>query len=331
MRPSTLTAIVALAVALASCDGGSSAPGAPTKTPVQCCKLGAPSCNCTVIGTRDDGSCETICDAAPVAWTTVTDDNGCPRYVFGSQSCYPPPGWSKDAGKDASEPALGTACTFHEDCDTTGSGAICAVTNPTPVCVTASCEGIAEGAKCEGGRGACAWSYCMPICTFGDDGAAPVGCPARTACNFAARDVDGDAGLDASTAPRGFGYCFGGCVSDVDCAPDRSCQREFGLCDGPAFSKTIGQACVAEDLQTGKCLCTYGAAGTGYCSRACRIETNETCPTDYACDAKLPADFAKAPRDMGGECKKICTTDADCVNSKCVAAGGLSVKVCRPT
>lgn len=68
-----------------------------------CCTLGAPSCHCPVVGTRPNGSCETLCDAAPVGWVVETDERGCPRYRIGSASCLST--W-RDSGTPLGDAAL---------------------------------------------------------------------------------------------------------------------------------------------------------------------------------------------------------------------------------
>jgi len=336
VRALNVAAVLALGVLAGSCDDDSSASGARPK--VVCCKLEEPSCNGPIAGTNPDGSCfRAPQDAAPVNWRIETDDNGCPRYVVGPQSCYPPR--RPDAGSDTgSDSPVGTACSDDVECDLSGrADSLCATYLPSPACVEQNCDPTASGKVCDEGRGTCrsfgSATVCLPRCTFGDDGAAPIGCVGRNACRYEGTEPAFDAGLDGSSGNRGFGSCFGGCTSDADCVAPMKCQRDFGIClDTPiATTKALGDACVKADAFKA-CSCDYGESGAGYCTRACRVDTDETCPAGYACDAYLPPEFTKAPHDMAGGCKKICTTDTDCagLSSRCIAAGGLSVKVCRP-
>jgi len=332
VRALKVAIIVALGALAGSCDEDVTPLSSRPK--VACCKLEQPSCHCPVSGTNADGSCRRgPCDAAPVGWRVETDENGCPYYVTGSQSCLSPSMWPEDSGTDAGRTItpIGTICASDVDCAQVGGDGFCSF-DPTPVCASTGCDDKAAGALCDSGRGTCVRSVCYPRCTFSDDGAAPIGCAPRTACHVVGTSGDGaDAG-----ATRGYGACYNGCTADADCGPSRKCLREAGACLStvPTLAKNVGDSCTRADLETypPKCMCDYGVSGSGYCAHACRVETDETCPAGFACDAKLPATFMTAPRDLGGLCHKTCTADADCaaLNSTCVAAGGLSVKVCRP-
>lgn len=65
-----------------------------------CCPQETPSCHCPFMGGTlgEFGHCNRTCDAAPVGWTTTTDENGCAVNVTGSQSCLRPP--DQDMGQD---------------------------------------------------------------------------------------------------------------------------------------------------------------------------------------------------------------------------------------
>ena len=70
---------------------------------VICCPMAAgPSCDCTKIGgTADDnGNCPSVCDAAPVGWKKIVDDNGCPKWAPGPESCL-----TVDAGTSEADAA----------------------------------------------------------------------------------------------------------------------------------------------------------------------------------------------------------------------------------
>ncbi|MBI2390031.1 MAG: hypothetical protein HYV09_10620 [Deltaproteobacteria bacterium] len=376
MRTVRVAAVVVIGALLGSGEDDAAPSGesaAKDAGAVVCCDLGAPSCNCPVVGTDARGGCIKLCDAAPVGWRIETDARGCPRWVTGSQSCFPPrPPPGGDGGASSSPLPVGTSCSGEVECDPGWyDRAFCSVLlgDPSPVCVDTSCDPKAADALCGGGLGTChgndLGTFCLPRCIFGGDGAAPVGCSGRNACNHqgvlaigsgvdasvdAGGDVVGDAGgsgdamgdADAvgeagAEGSYGFGHCQRGCIVDADCVGKWTrCQVETGACVATRSTpiKAIGEACTKGDSAgyPWKCACRYGATGSGYCTRACRVVTNEACPLGFACDANLPPAFAKAPTDMAGTCAKICTTDADCAGlaSRCVAAGGLSVGVCRP-
>lgn len=89
------------------------------ETTTPCCELGAPSCDCPIIGTAPDGSCMRICDARPDQFTLITDERGCPAYRVGSGSCLGPP---PDTGppacpQEATSCPLGCAVILGEEWD----------------------------------------------------------------------------------------------------------------------------------------------------------------------------------------------------------------------
>lgn len=327
MRALRVAIVLAIGCVAASCDDDTSpADARDAGKPIVCCKLEAPSCDCTVIGTMPNGSCRTICDAAPTGdWRIETDERGCPYYATtGSKSCLRPPPGTED-GIDA---PVGTACSATAECDLSGLGrSTCSLTefgDAAGVCIRTDCDVTA--ATCDSGRGTCleleGGPYCVPRCTFGDDGAAPVGCGTRAACWSRGRDT-------TTSEVRGVGACLAGCSSDGDCSAGWRCQRETGTCETSVYTptKNVGDSCTSSD----ECYCVRRSTG-GYCTSYCRVGAEAACPSGFVCDPWLPTEFTTAPSGLSGICDKTCTTDADCaaLNATCVAAGGLSTKVCRP-
>lgn len=309
----------ALAVSCDEDDAATSPTDGGTKS-FACCALEPPSCHCPVGGTNKDGSCRRgPCDAVPIGWRTEIDERGCPYYVVGHTDSCLTPRPTPDAGIDQ---PVGTPCTIDADCGPSGLGR-CSSTvfgDSKGVCVRAGC---ARYGTCDGERGVCIdfmdGSYCVPRCTFGDDGAPPVGCAPGRAC-FSTM---------ASKAPLGIGQCQSQCATDAECATGWRCQAENGVCSTATFTstKSVGDACTS-----GECWCIRGTTAGGYCSQRCRVGGEGACPAGMVCDPWLPDGFTTAPKDLAGLCGKICAADADCtaLNATCVAAGGLSVKVCRP-
>jgi hypothetical protein len=107
-----------LFMSTASCDDEPSG-----TTPPQCCKLGTPSCGCSVIGTRPDGTCQSVCDAVGDSTPTI-DERGCPRYVIHG-SCLDK--W-RDSGV-VTDSAKGPSCS---DCQKGQCGAEQVACQATP-------------------------------------------------------------------------------------------------------------------------------------------------------------------------------------------------------
>jgi hypothetical protein len=220
-------------------------------------------------------------------------------------------------------------CATDADCDVTGEAINKCSTSlpvpalPTPRCVSACSLGdVTKPTYCDGDMGLCSTALgdplCLPLCQFRNDGAAPAGCEGLNACNFAAH------GRDSTTGELiAIGYCLGGCKVDSDCPKPTVCQIETSWCvrTRATYTKSLGDACTS-DIE---CAC-FKNASAGYCTRACRV--GESCPTGYTCDPALPSEFTKLPTGLLGRCLKDCTTDAECVNSKCQQNGGLDHKTC---
>jgi len=115
------------------------------------------------------------------------------------------------------------------------------------------------------------------------------------------------------------------CTTDAECAAGWTCQKDAGTCTRKPYvaAKAIGESCTSADA----CWCIRRTLTKGYCTQFCRVGSVGTCPGGFACDPGLPTEFTTAPADLAGHCAKTCTSDADCVNSSCVAAGGLALKV----
>ena len=264
----------------------------------------------------------------------------------------------QDGGDTAIPPTCdkttGKACATDDECDVTSEGkGICSKAAfggnslyPTNNCIQNTCD-IPDPTKvtyCDCDTGVClstgSGGICLPACQWKDDGAAPVGCEGKNACNPYAW------GTDDAKAIIGIGYCFGGCKADADCSDGQKCQTENGLCQkalDPAYTKTPGTACTdADNKDPAKCNCLYAtdAAGakSGYCSTFCTMG-GTACAAGFTCDAGLPktkiADddivFTKAPTGMAGYCLKDCTADTDCatLNGYCEEMAGTGKKTCQ--
>ena len=288
---------------------------------------------------------------------SATDTGGKPGDASGTDTR------GKDVGPvgdgtatDSTVPGEGTtgkACTDDTTCDVSGAG-VNACSNalfslgtlyPAPVCVGKDCD-PGDGTSimgCDDPLGVClstgSGGICLPACSFGaDDGAAPVGCVGKDACNVLGW------GKDSAGKLQGVGYCFGGCTADADCTKGDKCQVESGLCvKAPVvYTKTLGTACTDADATSkpAKCECLYlTSTKKGYCSTFCKVgDASTTCATGYTCSPGLPttdstdgsALFSKDPAGMAGNCLKTCTADADCtaLNSTCKTTA--SGKVCYP-
>lgn len=221
-------------------------------------------------------------------------------------------------------------CTTDADCDFVDAGINKCSTSlpvpalPTPRCVSACDPG--DGTKlvyCDGDTAMCSKALgdpvCLPLCVFKNDGAPPLGCEGLNACNPYAF------GRDTTTGDFvGVGYCLGGCKADSECPKSTVCQTETSWCvrTRTTYTKTLGEACTSDT----ECACFKSSSG-GYCTRACRVG-DTPCPAGYTCDPALPTDFTKLPTGLLGRCLKDCTSDADCINSKCQQNGGVDHKTC---
>ncbi len=87
------------------CDDGKTMCDPSPLTPGKyCCPRTGPSCDCPYLGgtMTEFGSCDRICDAAPVDWTSKTDENGCITDTPGNEYCFPGP-IEEDMGADLSQ------------------------------------------------------------------------------------------------------------------------------------------------------------------------------------------------------------------------------------
>lgn len=240
--------------------------------------------------------------------------------------------WTDTACVPSRDKACAKPCATDEDCDVTGEAINKCSTSlpvpafPTPECVSPCDPG--DGTKllyCDGDNGVCTSVLgapsCVPLCQFKDDGAAPLGCDGKNGCNFLAHRRDATTGELVAV-----GYCLGGCRVDADCRAPTVCQSETSWCvrTRATYTKSLGDACTSDS----ECACFNNTSG-GYCTRACRV--GESCPSGYTCDPALPTEFTKLPVGLLGRCLKDCTSDADCVNSKCQQNGGLDHKTCTVT
>ena len=215
---------------------------------------------------------------------------------------------------------------------------------PTPVCIEIDPPECAldDGTSvvtCNGDKGVClstgANELCLPSCSFGDGGAAPVGCTGRDVCNVFGW------GRGASGALEGVGFCFGGCRADGDCPKDSVCQVEDGLClkTKNAYTKSVGTACTksADAGASPKCNCLYGTTTSlGYCSSFC-VVGQTSCDEGFVCSPQLPTSdatgalFKKDPSGIAGNCVKSCSTNADCSGMNATCKTTASGKVCLPS
>ena len=242
----------------------------------------------------------------------------------------------------------GQACSKSTDCDVLRNGVQKCTADtfapdtiyPTPVCIGTTCP-LPDPSKvtyCDGTAGFCLASgtsnICLPACVFGDSTAPPTGCIGHDVCNFYAY----------TATPTGFGYCFGGCTTDGDCASG-ICQTETGLClkATVTYSLTIGTACTQADAGSAtaaaKCDCLYAtSSGKGYCSQFCTMG-GASCPSGFTCDASLPKVdpvsktplFSSAPTGLAGSCLKNCAVDSDCtaLGGYCEQMAGTAHKTCQ--
>jgi hypothetical protein len=210
--------------------------------------------------------------------------------------------------------------------------------NPTPVCIATGCtipdpssvtfcDGTAGTGSATPGSaplGVCfatsgGTDICLPLCTFDDTGAAPVGCRGKDACN-ADSFVSGVDDAGAATA-LGIGFCFGGCTQDSDCPSGSACQTENAVCvkTKVTYGLPIGAACTTSQTDTaGGCNCeTNATTNTGYCTVAC-TQGGPACPTGFVCDGFLPKSlevdggtapgFTTEPAGLAGACLATCAT-----------------------
>ena len=249
----------------------------------------------------------------------------CERGTWRPMSYCEPPGASG---------TVGDACTSNETCDVTGDGvnyrAFGAFAGgslfPSPVCL-ATCDDPAPELlqSCDGGRGVCvstgAAGVCAPFCTFGNDGAPPMGGLVNIMCGPLAR----------ARATEWRGLCWGGCSADADCPTGNRCDPDRLMCvkTVPTPTKSIGDACDLMDASSASCVCEFNrTSGVGYCTKYCRVgETS--CPAGFVCDPMLPeGDPAVVPTGIAGYCLKACANDGECVNSRCMQHAGVSTKTC---
>lgn len=131
-------------------DGGGS---------VECCPLDPPGCDCVSVGgTKGAKGCVKVCDAAPVGWKKLVDQNGCPYWQTGPQSCMIAP--VKCTDNPPSFPSFTKFCEVDDDCDF--------VVHQSDCCGNATAIGVWKAVK---GAFASAESQCReqyPAC----------GCPA---------------------------------------------------------------------------------------------------------------------------------------------------------
>jgi hypothetical protein len=197
----------------------------------------------------------------------------------------------------------------------------------TPVCIlpppttagTGNCDPGADGLPhfCDGpddltapGPGLCVpfdianpqpgQGICLPLCTFGLDGAKPKGCIGTDTCYPVSLLRD-----PTTMAVTGYGFCAGGCQQDSDCTGLGNgyvCQTDIGYCTQKKLTRTkaIGTACkaattagTADDLA---CNCDADSmTGLGYCSTAC-VVGGVACPNGWVCDAGFtnPLEFTSS-------------------------------------
>ena len=242
-----------------------------------------------------------------------------------------------DSGSSLYDGTTGQPCKTDMDCRTNPNGPgsnVCtndvvytgslgdAAVFPTPICVIdGPCDPTANGtvtgmpdqyniAYCDGdptdpaSPGICLPStnpptagkgICVPQCSFTTNGAAATGCEGNDICwsyGFS---------TDATGAPLGIGYCYGGCTSDADCTAAGSnasqaadqvqhCDTLYGICTTTVTtpSLAIGAGCNSS-LMTETCDCVSNQQNNlGFCSSFCKQGGTSECPTGWICDLQEP-------------------------------------------
>jgi hypothetical protein len=276
--------------------------------------------------------------------TAPPTDTGVISFDTGKADTKPPP----FDGGFVEDKTVGKTCTGDDDCDVTGDGInLCTLgafggdsLYPTSVCIGNSCD-PGSGTTvmgCDADLGVCiptsSGGICLPVCSFDDTGAVPVGCAGKNRCNTYA--------WDNTSGVIGIGYCFGGCKLDTDCPTGNVCQVEDALCvkTKVTYTKLPGAACTDADAKApAKCNCLYTTAEKmGYCANTC-VVGETTCGTGFTCDPSLPrvkllstdTVFTKAPKGLAGYCLKNCTADTDCsgLNAYCAEMAGTGQKTCQ--
>jgi hypothetical protein len=176
---------------------------------------------------------------------------------------------------------------------------------------------------------------CLPLCTFGLDGAKPKGCIGTDTCFPVSLLRD-----PTTMVVTGYGFCAGGCQQDSDCTglgTGYVCQTDIGYCTQKKLARTkqIGAACTAattagsaDDLA---CNCDADVmTGKGFCSTSC-VVGGLPCPNGWVCDAGFtnpltftsnsgaaPIDVPVTAQNVGlpGVCRAPCVaTDGGVVDS----------------
>jgi hypothetical protein len=255
----------------------------------------------------------------------------------------------------------GRACTSDADCHATGGFGINACSNdvlytgslgdfalfPTPICIVpGTCDPLANGTNqitfCGGdptnpaSPGICypttvppmaGKGTCFPQCQYEPDGTAAVGCQGKDVCHAYGTGTDSNGNL------VGIGFCYGGCVTDADCASAGSnasnaadrvqkCDVPYGICVTTVTPPTlaIGAGCDLSSTTACNCITNPGGGTSGYCSTFCR-EGAGGCPGGWVCDLSLPttvtsstdatlAGWTENNPGMGGFCAPSCNLDS---------------------
>lgn len=99
----------AAALCLAACGNDGSGPidaRIGRDAPAECCPLEEPSCDCFYTGGSVENGCSAICDARPDGWMQRVDENGCPEWVGGNDSCLESPDASWPDARPPDDAAL---------------------------------------------------------------------------------------------------------------------------------------------------------------------------------------------------------------------------------
>jgi hypothetical protein len=229
-----------------------------------------------------------------------------------------------DVATEAGPPADGTtgkACASNADCIGDSGAGVNHCSNefalmignqqlnpwPTPIClIPPAAMGNCDPAPptdpmgqqihfCDGPDMATSPGICIPDpvngigtchakCTYGTNGAKPVGCVGKDTCSPAFIVSNNNVG--------GYiGFCEGTCEADADCAALGAgvvCQKDIGFCTTKAVTRTkaLGIACTNADTSSGACVCLSNPStmiGYGYCSSSCIIG-GLPCPNGWVCD-----------------------------------------------
>ena len=249
----------------------------------------------------------------------VRSVDGVPAQRWPTPVCLPPlPPPGSAAGNCDPAPAGDPQGTFPHFCD-----------GPDVPSSPGLCVPFALDAP-QSGQG-----ICYPKCGFGAIGEAS-GCAGGNACQFFAFVAFGPPDASGGASATGFGFCQGGCQSDVDCAalgPTFSCQVDLGFCTDTPIVRTLGlgDPCSGTDGASGACNCAFnGSTNSGYCTTACVVGATP-CPTGWVCDTVEPAvisfpgssDAYPLPGPtpgMVGTCAPSCSVDAG-VSSAAIDSG----------